>query len=57
MQEAMRDPEVKSFVEKVMKKLGPLMGMMGGDAMPGFGSATASSEQNSYQPSFEEEVD
>ena len=27
---ALNDPEVKAFMEKLQKKLGPLMGMMGG---------------------------
>lgn len=35
LQEAMKDPEVKSFIEKVQKKLGPIMGMMGGAGAAG----------------------
>lgn len=60
MQEAMKDPEVKSFVEKVMKKLGPIMGMMGGEGggvSPGFGGTAAPSGRNPPKPTFDEEVD
>ncbi len=63
MTEAMKDPEIKAFMDKVTKKLGPIMGMMGGGAggmggmggMGGFPSPPPSSAGRG--PTFEEEVD
>ena len=65
MQEAMKDPEVRSFVEKVTTKLGPLLGMMGGGmggmggGMGGMGGAGAGAPPSRNPPgaTFDEEVD
>ncbi len=57
----MKDPEVRSFVEKVTTKLGPLLGMMGGGmgGMGGMGGAGAGAppSRNPPRSTFEEEVD
>jgi hypothetical protein len=58
MQEAMKDPEVKRFMDKITSKLGPLMGMMGGMGGMGgnpFGGRAAPAEPEI--PRFDEEVD
>lgn len=56
---AMQDPEVKAFMEKVTKKLGPLMGGMGGmpgmGGMGGMGGKPSSSAPS--QPYMEPEVE
>lgn len=50
--EAMKDPEVKSFMDKVMKKLGPLMGAMGGGGMPGMGGMGGMPGMGGGMPGF-----